>query len=309
MKFKKVIVLGSGKIAAECIGILAGCTDDVSAIEQEEQRISFVRLTSRKYGLAYHRTTDKQELTEYLDRLEEGTLVISANNNYLFPARILQKKNFSVINFHNALLPDYPGRNAPTWVIFNGEKTTGITWHLVDEGVDTGNILIQKTIAVDSMMTALELTRQCMAAGIEAFREILPGILAGRFPCRRQDLKQRKNFHSAKDIPSHGYLEFSWTLDKVSAFLRSLDYGRTPLCPPPKAMLLGQRYLIKKYSITAATAPEYHMTLQAGKIILQDEHWRIRLALQRVQEDEWEERENGEDKEFAAENQTGDRFG
>lgn len=308
MKFKKVIVLGSGKIAAECLGTLAGCTDDVSAIEQEEQPISFVRLTSRKYGLAYYRITDKQDLTEYLARLEEDTLVISANNNYLFPARILQKKNFSVINFHNALLPDYPGRNAPTWVIFNGEKTTGITWHLVDKGVDTGNILIQKTIAVDPMVTALELTKQCMAAGIEAFREIFPGILAGRFPCRSQDLKQRKNFHSAKDIPSHGYLEFSWTLDKVSAFLRSLDYGRTPLCPPPKAVLLGQWYLIQKYSIIAATAPEYHMALHGGKIILQDDQRRIHLALRRIREDELEGQRNGEAKELAAGNQTGDRF-
>ncbi|MEN6567285.1 MAG: formyltransferase family protein [Veillonellales bacterium] len=308
MKFQQVIVLGSGKIAVECIDSLVGHTNMVIAVEQEEQPISFVRVIGRKYGLEYHRITNKQDLTEYLDRIEAETLVISANNNYLFPAKILRKKNFSVVNFHNSLLPDYPGRNAPTWVIFNDEKTTGITWHLADEGVDTGNILSQKTIGITPTVTALELTKQCMDAGAEAFREMLPGILEGQFSGNIQDVRQRKNFHYAKDIPNNGYLEVSWSLDKVSAFLRSLNYGRAQLFPPSKVVLLGQRYFIKKYRIIAAITPEYHMDLCEKEIILQDGQRRIHIALQRAQEDEVEEQENGEAEKVAAGNQTGDKF-
>ena len=299
MKFKKVILLGSGKIAVECVAILTQYRSDVIAIEYRGHPISSVKLISQKYGLEYHQFSNKQDLRDYLDLIGEEALVISANNNYLFPAQILKKKNLRVINFHNALLPDYPGRNAPTWVIFNGEELTGITWHLVDEGVDTGDIVIQKKVEVSPIVTALELTKLCMDAGIEAFREMIPEILEGRFSCRVQDAKQRKNYHYINDIPNNGYLDISWSLDKVSAFLRSLNYGRAQLFPPSKVVLLGQQYLIQKYRTTLATAPQCHMILQGEEMILQDGQRMIRIG---VQKDELEDLSYGEVEEFTTGN-------
>ena len=282
MKFDKVIVLGSGKIAVECINILVGYRDDVIVIEQEVQPLSFVRLISRKCGLEYQRFLDKCDLTAYLNGIEEETLVISANNSYLFPRQIVEKKNFSIINFHNALLPHYPGRNAPTWVIFNGEEITGITWHFVDVGVDTGDILIQKTVLIGPGVTALELTKQCIDIGIEAFHEIIPGILAGEYSSYVQDRKRRVNFHHAKDVPNNGYLNVCWSLDKISAFLRSLDYARAQVVPLAKVVLFGQEYLIRKYSISVATSLlSCHVVFRRGEMILRDGKHIVNMALEK----------------------------
>ena len=284
--FKKIILLGTGKIAVECLRLFIGTSYDISAIEQEEQTLSFVRLLSGKHGFAYNLINDEQELLTYLSKVEEEALLISVNNNYIFPQQLLKKINLTIINFHNALLPNYPGRNAPTWVIFNEERITGITWHIVEEGVDSGKILMQKTIAVDPLITALELTKQCMDAGIEAFRQILPDILAGRFVCHAQDEKQRKNFHWAKEIPNHGCMDVSWPTTKVSAFLRSLDYGRINIFPPPKVVVLGQEYLIRKYGILSEATLGYHVSFGQNEMMLQDYGQKIRIMLEKGGNDE-----------------------
>lgn len=295
IKFKQVIVLGSGKIAVECLKILSCFLKEIVTIEQEEQPLSFVRLLSEKYGFPYHLMSNKEELLTYLWAVEKKTLVVSVNNNYIFPQEILTKNNLSIINFHNALLPNYPGRNAPTWVIFNEEKTTGVTWHMVENGVDTGKILMQQIIVVDPLMTALELTKQCMKVGIELFHKLVPEVLADRFVCHGQDRRLRRNFHTAQEIPNHGCMEMAWPAAKVSAFLRSLDYGRINLFPPPKIVLLGQEYFIRKYGILSAPTPGYQMNFQENEIMLQDYGQIIRIMLERGERD-------GGSKEFATGN-------
>lgn len=287
-----MIVLGGGKIAVECLKLLINYPGEIIAIEQEEQSLSFVRFISNQYNLTYHLIPDHQELSAYLSNIEEETLVVSVNNNYIFPQPIVNKKNFSIINFHNALLPNYPGRNAPTWVIFNEEQTTGVTWHMVEKGVDTGKILMQKTIIIDPSITALELTKQCMNVGIESFRKILPEVLAGRFTCYAQDTKQRKNFHNAAEIPNHGYMEVSWPTAKISAFLRSLDYGKIKVFPSPKVIVLGQEYLIRKYGISLEATLGCHVNFQKNEIVLQDYRGMIRIGIERG-------RGNGANKDFA----------
>lgn len=295
MNFKQVIVLGSGKIAVECLKILSCFPKTIVAIEQEEQPLSFVRLISEKYGFSYHRINDRQDLLTYLWAVAEDTLVISVNNNYIFPQQILRKKNFSIVNFHNGLLPNYPGRNAPTWVIFNEEKTTGVTWHMVEKGVDTGKILMQQIIAVDPLMTALELTKQCMKVGIELFIQLLPEMLAGRFIGYAQDRGLRRNFHTSQAIPNHGCMEITWPVTKIAAFLRSLDYGRIKIFPLPKVVLLGQEYFIHKYGILSTPTLGYQLNFQEKEIMLRDYGQIIRIIVERKEN-------NGEDKEFVTGN-------
>ena len=108
-------------------------------------------------GISYRCITDKKELAGALDLIGEKALIISASNNFLFPASLVAKPNITIINFHNALLPEYPGRNAPTWVIYMGEKETGITWHYVTAGVDEGNIIIQKRCEITDVTKAYDL--------------------------------------------------------------------------------------------------------------------------------------------------------
>lgn len=114
MKYEKLIVIGSGKIACECIKVLKSYNDKIICIENEESLLSFVKSICNINNLEYKLIESKKKLLQYFLKISEKTLIISANNNYIFPKEVVNKDNLKIINFHNALLPYHPGRNAPT---------------------------------------------------------------------------------------------------------------------------------------------------------------------------------------------------
>lgn len=284
MKRKNVIVIGSGKVAAGCIGILASKAAVVSVIETEQQALSCVRMVSSNLKLSYRSMSDVKQLTAYLKAIRKNTLIVSANNNYLFPADVLGKHNLCVVNFHNALLPAYPGRNAPTWVIFDGEVKTGVTWHYVGNGVDTGDILAQRCVAIGPDVTALELVRSCMEEGIQSFDTICDGLLKGEIQPQEQDLSLRRNYHRSWEVPNQGLLDMSWPLAKAHSFLRSLDYGRIPVLPMPRVFWAGKTYVVKKYQLLNGLPGKHGMVFRQGQMVIQDGEKALIMELERRME-------------------------
>jgi methionyl-tRNA formyltransferase len=66
----------------------------------------------------------------------------------LLKKELIEIPRFGAINLHPSMLPKYRGMSPQHWPIINGEKYTGITVHFIDEGVDTGDIIIQKKILI-----------------------------------------------------------------------------------------------------------------------------------------------------------------
>ena len=75
-------------------------------------------------------------------------LFVSMSFNQIFKTRIIHLPKFLTINCHAGKLPFYRGRNILNWVLINDEKEFGITVHYMDEGIDTGDIILQKTYPI-----------------------------------------------------------------------------------------------------------------------------------------------------------------
>lgn len=75
-------------------------------------------------------------------------LNLSVSYDQILKEKIRQTAPLGFINFHAGKLPYYRGRNPINWAIINGEKEIGITAHYVDEGIDTGNIILQKCLPI-----------------------------------------------------------------------------------------------------------------------------------------------------------------
>lgn len=84
-------------------------------------------------------------------------LAIVIDYGLLIPKAVFQSPRFQTINVHFSLLPKYRGANPDSFVILNGEKTTGISFVLIDEGFDTGDILAQKEVSILENETAGQL--------------------------------------------------------------------------------------------------------------------------------------------------------
>ena len=99
MVYDRVILVGSGKIACDCVRAAAGYTQGVLVLEQAGQGLSAVKHICMKNGLEYRALANKSDMTAFFSGIREKTLVVSANNNYIFPGEILSMGNLSIVNW------------------------------------------------------------------------------------------------------------------------------------------------------------------------------------------------------------------
>jgi methionyl-tRNA formyltransferase len=235
-RFEKIVVIGCGKLAATALKYIASLRDkygfSLLFIEHELQEMSVIAKVCEEEKVPYLQQPDKALLTAYLDQIEEKTLIVSAGNYYLFRKSLLCKEHITVINFHNALLPKYPGRNAPSWAIYYGEKESGPTWHLVTEAVDAGEILWQKAHPITEDTKAYELTGHIMRLAQEGIEAFLEPFLAGEVPTLKQTFDpNRKMFYSC-EIPADGCVSVKDDPAHLYRTLRAMDYGKFGPLPP-----------------------------------------------------------------------------
>lgn len=249
--FTRIVVIGYGKAAGEILKY----TDDRRAdygyglefIEHEPHALSVTRKICTERGIPFASMPDKRELGRYLGEIREKTLIVSASNNFLFPAALVERDNVTIINFHNALLPDYPGRNAPSWVIYQGEERTGITWHYVTAGVDEGSIIIQKSCEIGPDTKAYELTGRLMDLACEGLYECFDAVLLESVQARPQEMAQGRRMYRSTEIPGDGFLNLEEKPEKVYRLLRSVDYGKSGIFPPLQTEIAGARAEILRY--------------------------------------------------------------
>jgi methionyl-tRNA formyltransferase len=115
---------------------------------------------------------------EKLQDLNPEILVVVAYGKIL-PPPILNLPPRGCINVHASLLPKYRGAAPVQWSIINGEKMTGVTTMYMDEGLDTGDILLQEDTAIEDDDTAETLGRRLAELGASLLLKTLEGIKEG----------------------------------------------------------------------------------------------------------------------------------
>ena len=114
-------------------------------------------------------------------------LVVTAAYGRILPPAILAVPAHGCLNIHASLLPAYRGAAPIQWSIVRGEKKTGVTIMLMDEGMDTGPILAQEAVPIPPDMNAGELSDQLSALGARMITEVIDSYLAGHITPRPQD--------------------------------------------------------------------------------------------------------------------------
>lgn len=106
----------------------------------------------QKYGIRclVHKNINSDEFITIIKE-NKADLFVSMSFNQIFKSDILKIPALKSINCHAGKLPFYRGRNILNWVLINDEKEFGITVHYIDEGIDTGDIIHQKTYPINDL--------------------------------------------------------------------------------------------------------------------------------------------------------------
>jgi methionyl-tRNA formyltransferase len=130
----------------------------------------------------------RNEETLRLFTSHEADAAVVVAYGRILPSGFLRAPRLGCINVHFSLLPQYRGAAPVNWAIVRGEKETGVTTVQMDEGLDTGAILLQREIKIEETETAPELMARLSLLGAEALSETL-ARLDEIAPCEQEEEK------------------------------------------------------------------------------------------------------------------------
>lgn len=153
---------------------------------------------------------------------------------------ILDAPKYGCINVHASLLPYYRGAAPINWTIINGEEKTGITTMHMNEGLDTGDMLLQKSVEIGEDETAEDLHDKLKIMGAELLIKTLRGLEKGEIKGIPQD--DNKATYAPMLDKNTGKIDFS----KSAKEIKNLVRGTTPR---PGAYIVYKGKKVKVFSV------------------------------------------------------------
>jgi methionyl-tRNA formyltransferase len=126
------------------------------------------------------------ELQSRLESVQPDAIIVVAYGR-IIPPWMLDLPRYGNLNLHGSLLPKYRGAAPIQWAVANGETATGVTTMLLNEGMDTGDILMRREVAIAETDTAEDLFPRMAELGAPLMVETLASIEAGTIMPERQD--------------------------------------------------------------------------------------------------------------------------
>jgi methionyl-tRNA formyltransferase len=151
-------------------------------------------------------------------------LAICTGFPWLIPAEALTVPRFGIVNGHPSLLPRYRGPFPVAWAVRNGETEIGMSYHFMDTGFDTGNLLAQKRIPLNDDDTM----ESVWAKTADAARELLPSVLERVASGDRGDPQEGEGeYHSAFE-PEYAQLDLAQPATEVHRQVRAWNFLPLP---------------------------------------------------------------------------------
>lgn len=149
---------------------------------------------------------DLEKSINHLDSLEKiksykPDLLVSILGSEIFKKNLINLTRYGCINLHSSLLPKYRGLMPTFWALKNKERFTGVSVFFVDEGIDSGQIIIQKKFRIDNI-SHFELIKKTKELGIKAIIEAIHKINKNNFQLidNNDDNKTYFSFPTRKDV-------------------------------------------------------------------------------------------------------------
>ncbi len=220
-KSHRCIVIGKGSLLIRCTEILLAAEFEVLALVSNDAQVQNWGRTTGVNCLS-----SASELVEQVS--EPFDYLFSIVNDHILPNELLRRPKKLAINYHDGPLPTYAGTHATSWALFNGETTHGVTWHVITDTVDAGDVLVQKSVVIDKSDTALTLNTKCFEAAINSFSELVESLVNGNISQTPQDLNHRTFFGRFKRPRGGGLIDWHESATKVTNTVRALDFGNHP---------------------------------------------------------------------------------
>ena len=227
----KVVFMGTPDFSVGALNSIVKAGHDVRLVVTQPDKVrgrgkevsfSPVKQCALDLGLEVYQP-EKIRLPEAVERLKstDADVYVVAAFGQILSEEILNIPRFGCINIHASLLPEYRGAAPIQWSILNGDKKTGITIMQMDKGVDTGDILLQKSMDIEPKETGAGLFDKLAVLGSEAIVEALDLIKEGKIHPMAQD--ETKATHVGMLKKEMGHIDWSKDAEVIERYVRGLN--------------------------------------------------------------------------------------
>lgn len=197
----KIVFMGTPDFAVPCLRTLAESKHEIAAVFTQPDKPKGrgykmiptpVKTAALEYGipvyqpLSLRKGDDAAESIKILNDIAPDLIVVTAYGQIL-SKEVLELPKHGCINIHASLLPAYRGAAPINWCILNGETVTGVTSMMMEEGLDTGDMLIKRATDIGKNETYQELYARLSVMGGEVLAETLEAIENGALTREKQD--------------------------------------------------------------------------------------------------------------------------
>ena len=161
-----------------------------------------------------------EELLSYLKDLNPDCIVVAAFGQIL-PKEVLELPRYGCVNIHASLLPLYRGASPIQQAILNRDKETGISTMLMAEGLDTGDILLQKKLSLTGEETGESLFEALALLSQDCILETLRLLEEGKCPRRAQE--EEKASHCSMILKQDGFVNWNKPAVEIEAMVRAFN--------------------------------------------------------------------------------------
>jgi methionyl-tRNA formyltransferase len=227
----RVLFIGTGEIGLPALRALAQSPDHTvlgvvtqpdkpvgrqlklaaSPVKQEAFRLHLQVFQPEKIGSA-----SSVAQLRYLD----PDLIVVAAYGQILPKTILDLPKYGCLNLHTSMLPKYRGASPIHSAIAAGEKTSGVTVMWMDEGLDTGDILVQQAVTLRRHETAQTLHDRLAKIGADLLLKSIPLVETGNAPRIKQDTA--KATLTKKLSKEHGHIDWDRPQRQIDAHIRAM---------------------------------------------------------------------------------------
>lgn len=264
----KLIFMGTPDFAATILEGLIGSRHEILAVvtqpdkkkgRNQQLSASPVKELALKHGLVVYQPNKVRE-PQFLDLMNElkPDAIIVAAFGQILPKALLDIPKYGCINVHASLLPKYRGAAPIQYAILDGETETGISIMYMDEGIDTGDIILQEKLVIEPDETGGSLFEKMASLGASCLLTALEQIENKTAVRIKQDHEQATYVKMiSKDM---GRLDFSQPAIKLERMVRGLD-------PWPSAFTFLDGKTLKIWKAAVEEDDEASYAARPGEII------------------------------------------
>ncbi len=242
----RCFIIGEGSLPIQCIDVLLAREhrilgviskdSDVLLKAQEQQLPIYDPIHDNKADFA-------SKLITFLQK-QPFDYLFSIVNLSVLPNEILKLPAKYAINYHDAPLPKYAGMYATSWALMNREVKHGISWHVMTEEIDAGDILKQPLIDIAPHDTAFTLNAKCYEAALTAFDELINELAHDQITPVPQNLAERSYYSLSQRPPAGGVISWQQGAEEIDALSRALTFGAYPNELSLPKVALGEDFFI-----------------------------------------------------------------